>query len=117
MLSYTILRLDSIMIILQEDRNRIRCATLLKATVKSYIIRRKLKDEQRKLFDTITSAQPSDDGLNQLITKIVFFYDPNEDLNRLVNENHFYRCTVEVQYFIEFYDRFSSRKNYYKGRN
>lgn len=64
----------------QEQRLKLQSAELLQSHIRSYIVRKIKKQEERKIFDEIESTA----GLQILLSKLLFFYDPQQDRVRLL---------------------------------
>lgn len=73
----------------EEHRKRTRSTILIQAFCRSYLTRKKIKGIERIKFDGIVQdlkSQPlSENVLNILVKKLLFFYSEEEDRNRLVS--------------------------------
>lgn len=74
----------------EEHRKRTRSTILIQAFVRSYLTRKKIKEIERNKFDTfvqdLKNQTLTENILNQLVKKLLFFYSEEEDGNRLVSE-------------------------------
>lgn len=64
----------------QEQRLKLQSALLLQSHIRSFIVRKRKKQEERHLFDSLRNDTP----INELLSKLLFFYNPKEDKIRLV---------------------------------
>lgn len=73
----------------EEHRKRTRSTILIQAYLRSYLTRKKIKAIERNKFDAmmqeLKNQSLSENILNQLIKKLLFFYVEEEDGNRLVS--------------------------------
>lgn len=76
---------------LKEARQEQRRVIRVQSCVRSFLIRKKIKQHFRTLFDNIMSGlkdkPPSDDELPGLVKHLVFFYNKKLDYQRLVRAN------------------------------
>ncbi|XP_075974851.1 ubiquitin-protein ligase E3C [Anticarsia gemmatalis] len=70
----------------EEHRKRLNSTIKIQAFVRSYLIRKHCKQNERDQFDSIFPRINPDDQVlvSSLVAKILFFYDPQHDYNRLV---------------------------------
>lgn len=66
----------------QEQRLKLRSTEILQSHIRSYLVRKKKKNEERALFDSLEGEA----GLDVLLRKFLFFYDPDTDRDRKVHE-------------------------------
>ncbi|XP_028139007.1 ubiquitin-protein ligase E3C [Diabrotica virgifera virgifera] len=64
----------------QEQRLKLQSAELLQSHIRSYIVRKHKKDQERQLFDVIENTA----GIQVVLSKLLFFYYPKEDRERLL---------------------------------
>lgn len=63
----------------QAERLRLKSTGVIQSYARSYLARKKAKQEQRELFDKSECSE------QQLISKLLFFYDPETDEFRLIS--------------------------------
>ncbi|KAJ0182387.1 hypothetical protein K1T71_001756 [Dendrolimus kikuchii] len=70
----------------EEHRKRLNSSIKIQAYVRSYLIRKHCKQNERNQFDSVFPKTSADDQLmvSALMAKILFFYDAQKDLSRLV---------------------------------
>lgn len=79
-------------VLLQENRRKLQCAIRIQAFIRSFLIRQRLKEQQRQEYDNLVrrlqnariDATETNDLISILTTKLVFFYHPSKDVKRLV---------------------------------
>ncbi|CAH1102309.1 unnamed protein product [Psylliodes chrysocephalus] len=77
----------------QEQRLKLQSAELLQSHIRSYIERKHKKDEERSLFDDLQSTA----GIQILLSKLLFFYDPGQDKARLFKiADQLVQCHMDV---------------------
>lgn len=60
---------------------KLQSAEILQSHIRSYIVRKYKKQEERALFDTIENTE----NMHIVLSKLLFFYNPHEDNSRLVS--------------------------------
>lgn len=80
------------MLLLQEHRKRLNSTIKIQAYVRSYLIRKHCKQNEREQFDAMFPRASTDEqmSISDLIIKILFFYDHKQDTTRLVKTSEFY---------------------------
>lgn len=77
----------------QEARREQRRVIRVQSCVRSFLTRKKIKQQHRNLFDNtvfnLKNKQPSDEVLSDLVKKLVFFHDREIDSQRLVSYSQF----------------------------
>ncbi|RZC38508.1 ubiquitin-protein ligase E3C [Asbolus verrucosus] len=63
----------------QEQRLKLQSAELLQSHIRSYLVRKHKKADERSFYDAMFESTP----IQVLLSKLLFFYDPNEDCIRL----------------------------------
>ncbi|KAJ8929516.1 hypothetical protein NQ314_017774, partial [Rhamnusium bicolor] len=63
----------------QEQRLKLQSAELLQSHIRSYLVRKHIKEEQRRLFDSEEAVAP----IQILLSKLLFFYNSRDDKLRL----------------------------------
>uniref|UniRef100_A0A1E1WF09 Ubiquitin-protein ligase E3C n=2 Tax=Pectinophora gossypiella TaxID=13191 RepID=A0A1E1WF09_PECGO len=71
----------------EEHRKRLNATIKIQAYVRSYLMRKRCKQNEREQFDNIFPRANSDDFsvMSTLVAKILFFYDDKKDFPRLVS--------------------------------
>ncbi|CAB3256415.1 unnamed protein product [Arctia plantaginis] len=71
----------------EEHRKRLNGTIKIQAYVRSFLTRKHIKQIERDHFDSVFPGANPDDQLliSSLVAKILFFYDAQEDYNRLVS--------------------------------
>ncbi|XP_050309699.1 ubiquitin-protein ligase E3C isoform X2 [Anthonomus grandis grandis] len=64
----------------QEQRLKLQSAELLQSHIRSYLVRKHVKEEQRQQYSRIESSISVSDKLK----KLLFFYDPSLDFDKLL---------------------------------
>lgn len=73
---------------LQEHRKRLNSAIKIQAFVRSYLLRKHCKQNERDQFDSVfpkVIPEDCDIVISTLVAKLLFFYDESKDLSRLVS--------------------------------
>lgn len=60
---------------------KLQSAEILQSHIRSYIVRKYKKQEERALFDVIENTE----NMHTVLSKLLFFYNPQEDTTRLVS--------------------------------
>lgn len=60
---------------------KLQSAEILQSHIRSYIARKYKKQEERALFDAIENTE----NMHIVLSKLLFFYNPQEDNTRLVS--------------------------------
>lgn len=61
---------------------KLQSAEILQSHIRSYIVRKHVKQQERTLFDKIETTE----SIYVVLSKLLFFYDPKEDNARLVRK-------------------------------
>lgn len=75
------IRVCSNVAFLQEQRVKQQSAEMLQSHIRSYIVRKHKKEEQRHLFDNEENTA----SIQVLLSKLLFFYNSKDDKLRLVS--------------------------------
>lgn len=85
---------------LQDIRRRLRCALVIQSSVRSFLTRQHLKRQLRNEFDATRTQVPSShqrlENLFFLSSRLKFFYNPNEDNERLVSTHWIARAHISI---------------------
>nr|CAH7736321.1 unnamed protein product [Callosobruchus chinensis] len=74
----------------QEQRLKLQSAELLQSHIRSYLVRKHCKQEQRQHYDCIENSA----SISTVLSRLLFFYHPSEDKDRMLrmvnkfNNNH-----------------------------
>ncbi|GLV39004.1 uncharacterized protein CBL_06003 [Carabus blaptoides fortunei] len=68
----------------EEQRRKLQSTLLIQSCIRSYLVRQRKKREERLSFDENEPVCDNTASLKVLLRKLLFFYDPHKDLNRLL---------------------------------
>uniref|UniRef100_A0A8D8U9V2 Ubiquitin-protein ligase E3C n=1 Tax=Cacopsylla melanoneura TaxID=428564 RepID=A0A8D8U9V2_9HEMI len=92
----------------EDNRRRFLCSIKIQSFVRSYLVRKRIKQKEREEFAQILSANKNSvtlDTLNILTRKLLFFYHPETDHNYLISvsklllDKQFKATIVELTFY------------------
>lgn len=69
----------------ETQRQQLRASLCIQSFYRSYLVRKRFKEEQRKIYNDLQKNYVAGTSLEPLITRILLFYDKSEDFDRLVS--------------------------------